>query len=152
MLAFNYQSVYDRVTIRSEAREALLMPRTFAAWGKQQLLKKPEMATWSAKLWIAAFLQEVTGIPWLVAATTLDLEGMPRHDPKLPRELHEQTTDDIPLPLFPWIITLTQNDVAGSEVLRFIAGVLSPMSGGSATPDKLLFSPTTMKSSPGSRI
>lgn len=150
MLAFNYESVYDRVTIRSEAREALLMPRTFAAWGKQQLLKTPEMATWSARAWIAAFLQEVTGIPWIVAATTLDLQLMPRHDPKLQRELHEQTTDDVPLPLFPWIVAMTQTDVVGAEVLRFIAGVLSPMSGGSS-PERLIFSPAPQKTSVGPR-
>jgi hypothetical protein len=129
MKTFNYHSVYDRVTIRSEAREVLSMPRTFAAWGKQQLPNKPEMATWPARQWVGAFLQYMTGIPWLVAATSLDLAVMPRHDPSLKRQWHEETTDDPPLPLFAWTIALTQDDVAGAEVLRFIAGTLAPISG-----------------------
>ena len=120
MISFNYDSLYARTAVRGKARELLVMPQTFALWGKKQMATTPGMATWSARQWLATFLQDMTNIPWLVSATSLDLAAMPRHDPLLRMELHEQTTADPPLPLPPWIVALTADDVSGAVMLQFI--------------------------------
>lgn len=136
MVAFNYDSLYARVAIRSSVREALQMPKTFATWGKQHLLKHPEMAHQPARQWIAAFLLDITGIQWIVDADSLDFVAMPRHNPQKLMQANEQTTDDPPLPLHPWTEELTRDDVPGTEVLHFIAATLSPLNGDLRAPGK----------------
>lgn len=123
MPGFNYDSLYSRAAVRGKVREALVMPQTFARWGKEHMTQVAGMATWPARQWLGAFLQDVTGIPWLVYATSVDLAAMPRHDPLLRMIAHERTTDDPLLPLPVWLIDLTQDDVPGTAMLRFIDGV-----------------------------
>jgi len=124
MGTMNYDSLFARADMRGKAREALAMQRTFANWGKERMTQMPTMATWPARQWIGTFLLEVTGIPWLVTATTLDLAAMPRHDPNKLLDPHERTTDDPPLRLPTWVVELTQVDVPGAAMIRFIDGVL----------------------------
>ncbi len=100
-----------------------MVPRTFALWGKERLMEAPRMSTWPARQWLEAFLLAVTGIPWIVAATTLDLAEMPQHDSRKLLTLHEQTTDDPLLPLPMWVVELTREDVPGATMLRFIDSV-----------------------------
>jgi hypothetical protein len=122
MVSISCDSPYARVIVRWKVREALMKPRTYAVWCQHQMADAPAMATWSARTWLQAFLQDVTGIPWLVTETALDLAEMPRHDARKPLESHERTTDD-PLLLLPkWLVDLTQTDVSGATMVRFIDG------------------------------
>ena len=127
-LPFNYTSIYARTEVHGTVREALLMPQTFARWGKAQLALTPAMGMWSARQWVGSFLQELTGIPWLVYATNLDLADMPRHDPSQLMLPDEWSTDGPLLPLPLWLIALTQEDVQGKDVLQFITQALLPFS------------------------
>ncbi len=122
----NFISLYARVAIRSNAREALLMPKVFAQWGKQQMLVMPGMVNWPARQWIGAFLFSVTGTEWIVEATTLDLAAMPRHDPQKKMERLEHTTDDPLLPMQEWVVNLTRTNTNGAGVERFIADCIAP--------------------------
>jgi hypothetical protein len=124
MPTMNYDSPYARVVIHGKARIALSMQRTFANWGREQMTHVPGMAIWSARQWIGAFLLDVTGIPWLVTATTLDLAVMPRHDPNKQLAPNEKTTDDPRSPLPAWVVDLTHDDVSGAVMIRFIDGIL----------------------------
>src|SRR5689334_3883662 len=96
MTPFLYTSNYAQTEVRGTVREAILMPKTFAAWGKAHLALVPAMGTWTARQWVSAFLQDLTHIPWLVTATNVDFAEMPRHDPTQRLQEHEHTTD-IPL-------------------------------------------------------
>jgi len=116
----NYDSLYDRVAAYGKARVALSMPQTFAKWGKEQMVQVPDMMTWLARQWIAAFLLEATGIPWIVEAATIDLAAMPRRDPNKPLAAHEQATDNEPVPLPAWVIELAQPNVSGAVMAQFI--------------------------------
>jgi|GEM_PF-7128736 len=124
MLAMNLDSLYSRVTVRGRAREALLTPQTFAQWAKQQIAKSTVSSAWPARQWFEAFLLDVTGTPWIVDATTLDLALIPRHNALTSMKRDEHTTDDPALPLQAWVITLTDKNVSGTAMLQFIDAVL----------------------------
>jgi len=135
---FNYTSDYARVEIRGTVREALLMPQTFAKWGKAHLALAPAMGAWSARQWVSTFLKDITGISWLVTATELDLADMPRHDPEKRVQLGEWATDDPSLIMPIWLLALTRNDVVGSTVVQFITETLLPFSFDSLPTAKIL--------------
>ncbi len=126
--SFNYTSDYARVEIRGTVREALLMPQTFARWGKAHLALAPAMGGWTARQWVGTFLKDITGIPWLVTATELDLADMPRHDPAQRVQLDEWATDDPSLVMPLWLLALTRGDVQGTIVVQFINETLLPFS------------------------
>jgi hypothetical protein len=126
--SFDYTSQYARVEMRGKVREALMMPQTFARWGKAHLERYPAMNAWSARQWVGSFLQEITGIPWLVKELELDMLDMPRHSSQRIRVPGERTTDDPPMMMPLWLIALTRNDVQGSAVIHFITETLLPFS------------------------
>jgi hypothetical protein len=136
MSRINYECQYTRVVIRGTALESLQEPKTFALWGKQRMEREPVMLTWQSPQWVIAFLQDRTGVPWIISATNLDLEDFPRHDPLLPLEKHERTTDDPPLPLPSWVVDLLLTNCSGAEMVRFIQEILSPLSSHSSAFDK----------------
>jgi hypothetical protein len=126
MQPFHYASIYARIEVRGKVREALMAPQPFVRWAKAQFATTPAMGTWQARQWVGAYLRELTGIPWLVTATDLDLADMPRHDPRKTIQKGEMENDDPLLPLPVWLIALTKKDVQGSDVVVFINQAPAP--------------------------
>jgi hypothetical protein len=124
--------------MRGNALAALQEPKTFASWGKNRMEREPVMLTWQTPQWFIVFLQERTGVPWLISATALDLEDFPRHDPLLPLVDHERTTDDPPLPLPSWVVELLLTSCSGTGMAHFIQETLAPLSYRASTFDKPL--------------
>lgn len=125
MGTINYASIYVRVALQGSAIEALFIPRTFAQWGEQEVLKTPAMREWKARQWFGAFLQAITGVPWIVSATSLDLADWPRHDATKLLVKKERTSDDPPVPLQPWMRDMALSNAEGAVVLQYINEVLA---------------------------
>lgn len=126
MIPFNYESIYARVAVRSTAREALFIPKTFAVWGRKAYGTTPEMSTWTAYQWIAAFLHDMTGIQWIVNDDSFDLAEMPCHKAQTPLIPHEHTTDDPPMRMLPWVEDLIKGNITGVSMLHFIDRTITP--------------------------